>query len=286
MASLLHWTGEPPSLRRPVLLVALEGFVDAGGVGSTAAMFLSHRWQADVVARFDRDAFIDYRARRPTAVVDAGELRRLDWPDIELAVARPDGPRDAVFLLGAEPDMRWEAFCAEVAAACRTLGIEVVITLGAYPAAVPHTRPVRIMRANNALAGDLVPEAGPIPGYNGPVGIGSALQTTLAEQGIPAVGLWAEVPHYIAGAPNPQSALTMVRLLAATLHTEVDTTELEAAARAHREQVDAAVAEHDEAEQMVQALELFLDEDARSQPLPTGDDLAAEIERFLRSQSD
>lgn len=282
--SLLHWRGDPPPLRQPVLITALEGFVDAGGAASTAAMFLSHRWQSEVVAEFDRDAFIDYRARRPTVIVDNGELRRVDWPGVELYAATVDGPRDAVLLLGAEPDMRWHAFCDEVARACRLLGVEAAIGLGAYPAAVPHTRPVRIMKARNLVAGDIVPEALPIPGYNGPVGLNSALQAALAEHGIPAVGLWAEVPHYIAGAPNPGSALALVRTVAATLHTSVDTTELEAAAKAHRDQVDEAVAEHDEARRMIEALELYLDEDERSDPLPSGDDLAAEIERFLRSQ--
>jgi proteasome assembly chaperone (PAC2) family protein len=285
MSGLLHWRREPPALRRPVLITALEGFVDAGAAAGTAAMFLSHRWQSEVVAEFDRDAFIDYRARRPTAVVDNGQLRRVDWPSIEFATAEVDGPRDAVFLLGAEPDMRWEAFCDEVVRASRVLGVETVIGLGAYPAAVPHTRPTRIMRAANLAAGDLVPEAGPIPGYNGPVGIGSALQARLAEHGIPAVGLWAEVPHYIAGAPNPDSALALVRLVTATLSTLVDTTELEAAAKSHRDQVDLAVAEQEEALRMVAALEAYLDADEGSEPLPSGEDMAAEIERFLRNQS-
>ncbi|HWH32618.1 MAG TPA: PAC2 family protein, partial [Egibacteraceae bacterium] len=229
MATLLHWRSDPPPLRRPILLTALEGFVDAGGAAGTAAMFLSHRWQSEVVAEFDRDSFVDYRARRPTVLVDAGELRRVDWPGIELYTASVDGPHDAVLLLGVEPDMRWHAFCDEVARACRLLGVEAAIGLGAYPAAVPHTRPVRIMRATNAVAGDLVPEAIPIPGYNGPVGLNSALQGALAEHGIPAVGLWAEVPHYIAGAPNPGSALALVNIVSATLQTTVDTTELEAA---------------------------------------------------------
>lgn len=285
MGPLLNWHKEPPALRRPVLLCALEGFIDAGGAASSAASFLSHRWQSEPIAEFDRDAFIDYRARRPVALVDSGELRRIDWPGIELYAATVDGPRDAVFLLGAEPDMRWQGFCEEIAAACKQLGVEISIGLGAYPAAVPHTRPIRIMRGNNSLAGDLIPEALPIPGYNGPVGIGTTLQTVLGEHGIPAVGLWAEVPHYIAGAPNPGSALALVRLVTAAMHTGVDTTELEAAAVAHREQVDQAVSEHDEAGRMVEALEVYLDENEGTQPFPTGDELAAEIERFLRTQA-
>lgn len=284
--SLLTWHSEPPVLRRPVMLVALDGFVDAGAVASTAGMFLRHRWQSEVVASFDRDALIDFRARRPTAVVDSGQLRRVDWPDIELCAATVDGPRDVVLLIGPEPDMRWEAFCGAVAEACMQLGVGVVIGLGAYPAAVPHTRETSIVKAVNAVAGDLVPEAAGITGYTGPVGAGTALQATLAELGIPAVGLWAEVPHYIAGSPHPAAALAMVRLIAATLSTEVDTTELEAAAALHASQVDEAVAEHPDAGEMVAALEAHVDAGGDADDLPSGDALAAEIERFLRTQQD
>jgi hypothetical protein len=112
---LLHWTAEPPALRRPVLLVALDGFVDAGAVASTAAMFLRHRWRSEPIATFDREALIDYRARRPTIVVDSGRLRRLEWPEIELLTATVEGPNDAALLLGPEPDMLWGAFSAAVA---------------------------------------------------------------------------------------------------------------------------------------------------------------------------
>lgn len=286
MTSLLHWHADPPPLRRPVLIVALEGFVDAGAAASTAAMFLRHRWRSDLLARFDRDAVIDYRARRPTVVVDNGQVRRVDWPDIEILSATVEGPHDVAFLVGPEPDMRWEAFCADVALLCERLGIEAVLTLGAYPAAVPHTRPTRIMKGGNGVGGDLVPEALPVAGYTGPVGASTALQALLADHGVPAVGLWAEVPHYVAASPNPNCALALVRLVAATLGTDVDTAELEAAANLHLDQVDAAVAEHPEAGDMIKALERYLDADEGSEPLPSGEDIAAEIERFLRSQTD
>jgi proteasome assembly chaperone (PAC2) family protein len=286
MGRLLHWTAEPPHLRRPVLIVALEGFVDAGAVAATASLFLRHRWQAEQVATFDRDSFLDYRARRPTAIVDGGELRRVEWPTIEALTARIAGPRDAVFLLGPEPDASWEAFSVEVADLCRGLGVAECVGLGAYPAAVPHTRPVRIVTARNHLPGDLKTNAGGIAGYTGPVGAATVLQYTLGREGIPAVGLWAEVPHYIAGSPNPDGALAMVRLVAEMLDVTVDTTELEAAATLHREQVDEAVAEHPEAAGMVSALEHHVDAGDDSDTIPTGDVIAAEIERFLRNQGE
>ncbi|HWB70976.1 MAG TPA: PAC2 family protein [Egibacteraceae bacterium] len=286
MAGLLHWVTEVPTLRHPLLLVALEGFVDAGGVGSSAATFLRHRWQSEVVATFDRDALIDFRARRPTAVIDAGKLRRVDWPAIELLVAHVSGPQDVLLLIGPEPDMAWSAFCEAVVDTCRSLEVEAVFHLGAYPATRPHTRPVRIVKATSGPGDHLVPQVGGATGYTGPVGVATVLQAVLGDHGIPAVGLWAEVPHYIAGSPNPSGALEMARLVGRLVGTALDTTELEAAAKLHVEQVDGAVAEHPEARQMVAALERHVDAGGMEQELPSGEDIAAEIERFLRSQSD
>ncbi len=283
---LLHWTAEPPALRRPVLLVALEGFVDAGAAASTAALFLRHRWRAEQLATFDREELLDYRARRPTVVVDSGRLRRLEWPEIELLAASVEGPHDAALLVGPEPDARWEGFARATVSACQRLGIETVITLGAYPAAVPHTRSTGVVQASNALADGVVPDAPAVEGYSGPIGVGAALQLLLEDAGVPAVGLWAEVPHYIAGSPHPDAALALVRLVASTLQTTVDTTELEAAGNLHRQQVDEAVAQHDDARDMVAALEEHVDSGRGAADLPSGEDLAAEIERFLRTQQD
>jgi predicted ATP-grasp superfamily ATP-dependent carboligase len=284
MKPLLSWATSPPKLRQPLLIVALEGFVDAGEAASTAAMFLRHRWRSELAGRFDRDALIDYRARRPSVVVDAGCIRRIDWPEVEVFAADVDGPHDALLLLGPEPDMRWSDFAEEVVGLCRATAVEAVIGLGAYPAAAPHTRPVRIRKAANALGAELVPEADPISGYTGPVGIGTVLQGVLAEHGIPAVGLWAEIPHYISASPNPTGALALVHLVAGAFDTRVDTTELEAAAKIHLEQVAEAVAEHPEAADMVRALEAHVDAGGPDESLPSGEDIAAEIERFLRSQ--
>lgn len=284
MAGLLNWIAAPPVLRRPVLIVALEGFVDAGAVAASAGTFLRHRWQSEPVARFDRDALIDFRARRPTAVVDSGKVRRIEWPDIEVFAAEVEGPHDIVLLLGPEPDMQWMGFGDAVVEMCRNLGVEMAIGLGAYPAASPHTRPVRILKAGNASSDGKIDEADDITGYTGPVGAGTALQEALDGAGIPAIGLWAEVPHYIAGSPNPAGALAMVHLVAATLGTSVDTTELQAAANHHFEQVTEAVADHPDAAEMISALELIYDEGGGDEQLPSGDDLAAEIERFLRQQ--
>lgn len=281
---LVSWTDGPPRLRDGTLLVALDGFIDAGAAGATAATFLRHRWRSEVVGSFDGDALIDYRARRPTVVIDGGDLRRVEWPTIELLLGAIDDDRDALLLLGPEPDMRWEAFGRQVVAVCRATGVQRVISVGAYPAAAPHTRPVRIMRARNSVPSNLAPDAVPVPGYTGPIGAATALQAALAVADIPAVGLWAEVPHYIAGSPNPGSALALVRHVALVLGVDVDTTELEAAATLHLEQVADAIKEYPEAKAMIDALERHVDLGDDEGDLPSGDDIAAEIEKFLRTE--
>jgi len=292
MSPLLRWASEVPALRRPLLIVALEGFVDAGAAASTASTFLRHRWRAEPVATFDGDAFLDYRARRPTAVIDGGRLRRVEWPSVDLLAAVLDGDRDVVLLLGAEPDMAWAAFCKAAVEAARALGVSAVLSLGAYPAAVPHTRPTRLRRAANEIDqsddadGVLVVDAAAVPGYTGPVNASTALQAAFAQAGVPAVGLWAEVPHYVSASPDPGAALALVRAVSSALGVEVEVTELEAAATAHREQVDEAVAEHAEAAGMVAALEQHVDAGTDEAVAVTGDEIADEVERFLRSQTD
>jgi hypothetical protein len=287
MSELLHWVCEPPTLRRAVLVVALDGFVDAGSAASNASAFLRHRWRAEPIARLDGDALIDYRARRPTAVVDSGVVRRIDWPEIELLAATlDDGERDVLLLLGPEPDMRWQAFAAAVGAVCRRLGVEQVVQLGAYPAATPHTRPVAVTRARNRVDQVLDFDAVDVTGYTGPVNASTVLQAELARHEIPAVGLWAEVPHYIATNPHPPAALALAERIAGALGVNIDTTELRAAATLHLEQVAEAVAEHDDAASMVTALEEMVDAGEDDEELPTGDDLAAEIEHFLEARRD
>ena len=283
---LLHWSSSPPELNRPALIIALDGFIDAGSVASTASTFLRHRWVAEPVAQFDADALIDYRARRPSVVIDNGRLRRVEWPKLELLAAQVDGPHDAVLLLGPEPDMNWKAFGDAVVEACRSLGVEMVIALGGYPAAAPHTRPVSVVQAENLAVASAFNAGRAVAGYTGPIGASTAIQGFLAEHDIPAVGLWAEVPHYIAASPHPPGALALVDAVATIMRTEVDTTELEAAATHHLRQVDEAVAEHQEAAEMISGLEELQDSDEDDGRLPSGEDLAAEIERFLRTQPD
>ncbi len=287
MSDLLHWTDDPPTMRRAVLIVALDGFVDAGSAASSASAFLRHRWRAEPIASFDGDELIDYRARRPTAVVDSGVVRRVDWPELELLAARlDDASHDVLLLLGPEPDMRWRAFATAVAAACGRLGVEQVVQLGAYPAAAPHTRPVVVTRACNRVDQRLDFDGVDVTGYTGPVNASTVLQAELTRHGIPAAGLWAEVPHYIATNPHPPAALALADRIATALGVSIDTTELQAAATLHLEQVAEAVAEHEDAMSMVTALEQMVDAGEVDQELPSGEDIAAEIEHFLEARHD
>lgn len=286
---LLDWHTPIPKLNSPVLIISLEGFIDAGSVASTASTFLRHRWVAEPLATFDGDEFIDYRARRPMVVIDSGRLRRVEWPKLELLWAKVDGPHDVVLLLGPEPDMKWKAFGSAVVEACGSLGIERIITLGAYPAATPHTRPASIVRADNAVAPSgqwSVRDGRAVAGYTGPIGASTAIQGMLADHDLPATGLWVEVPHYISASPHPPGALALVDAVARLLDTTVDTTELQAAATHHLAQINEAVSEHAEAAEMISGLEELQDSGDEAAELPSGDDLAAEIERFLRTHPD
>lgn len=288
MVRHLTWDdGQPPELRAPVLLMSLDGFIDAGSAGETAATFLRHRWKAERIGELDGDAFLDFRARRPLADIAAGILRGVDFPRIELfAATRADEGRDIVLLLGDEPDMRWTAFCATLVEAAQALDVRAAIALGAYPAAVPHTRPVRVTRALAGPDGPLTVPGTDVPGYTGPIGATIAAQTALAEIGLQAAGLWAEVPHYISANSNPAGALALVRAVATALGETIDTSELEAAAKDHRDQVDAAVREHEDARAMIAAFERQVDSGSAMEgelTMKSGDELAEEIESFLRT---
>lgn len=287
----LTWDdGQPPALRAPVIVMALDGFIDAGSAGETAATFLRHRWKAERIGELDGDAFLDFRARRPLADIAAGVLRGVDLPRIELfAAVREDEESDIVLLLGDEPDMRWSAFCEALVEVAQTLDVAASIGLGAYPAAVPHTRPVRVTRAVAGPDGPLAVPGIDVPGYSGPIGATVAVQTALGEIGIQSASLWAEVPHYISANANPAGALALVRAVALALGESIDTTELEAAAKDHGDQVDAAVREHEDAKAMIAAFERQVDAGGMADgelQMASGDELAAEIESFLRTDRD
>ncbi len=268
---------DPGTLNRPALVVALDGWVDAGSAATTAAALISAGGRT--VVTFDADRLFDYRARRPTLEIQDGRLADLSWPDFEIVLVRLDG-RDVLVLTGPEPDSRWRRLADAVVEAARALGVEQWITIGAIPAAVPHTRPVPILGTASApglLRGDIRP--GPAGLLRVPGALVSVLEMRAAEAGIEAVGYFAQVPHYVTG-PYAPAALALHRAVARHLDLELDPGPLGEEAVQLRTRLDTATSVDDNTRGYVERLEAMVDEER----LPAGDDLISEIEQFLRDQ--
>ena len=276
---------ERPDLVSPVMVMALEGWIDAGlGMASAAATILEGA-ELTTVASFDADNLLDHRARRPTMQLVDGVNTGLGWPKIELQVGPDDNGTDALFLLGAEPDHTWRAFAVAVADLALELDVRLVVGLGAYPAPVPHTRPTRVV--STATTTELAQQIGFVPGrIDVPAGVHAAIERACADAGLPAVGLWAQVPHYSAAMPYPAAGAALLEALARHAGLHFDAGQLREQATATRNRLDELVANSDEHVAMVRQLEEQLDavEDGGAMTLLSGDELAAEVERFLRDQ--
>ncbi len=266
-----------PVLVAPAIVVAFDGWVDAGTAATTAAQRVAEGGQ--VIATFDADAFFDYRARRPTLEIVDGRPSELSWPELSVRHARI-GARDLLVLAGPEPDYRWQALCDAVLDLVRRLGVTEWISLGAIPAAVPHTRPVPVMgTASRAelLRGGVEP--GPAGILRVPAAALSVLEIAIEAAGIPAVGYYAQVPHYVAG-PSPAAAIELLRVLGRHLEIEIPLGPLPDEARELRARLDLATAADEATRAHVERLEARVDQERR----PTGDALIAEIEQFLRER--
>jgi proteasome assembly chaperone (PAC2) family protein len=274
-----------PALRRPVLVAAFEGWNDAADAASSAARYLRDRWAARPFADIDPEEFYDFSSTRPHVRLVDGITRRIDWPSNELSAAElPGTSRDVVVLLGTEPQLRWRTFASEVVGLARELEVELVVILGALLADVPHTRPVRV--TGTAADAELVRQLDLAHStYEGPTGIVGVLHDALRQAGLPSASLWAAVPHYVAATPSPKASLALVRRTASLLSTSVTTEDLETAAADYERQVSEVVASDDDVSAYVSRLEASVDEgDLADMEIPSGDALAAELERFLRDQ--
>ncbi|HET9756201.1 MAG TPA: PAC2 family protein [Candidatus Limnocylindrales bacterium] len=267
--------GDPGDLIAPTFVAAFDGWVDAGSAATTALERLLD--DAVDVATFDPDALFDYRARRPTLQIVDGRLAELTWP--ELVVRRVSfSERDLLILAGPEPDDRWQAFATAVVELARRLGVVEWVSLGAIPAAVPHTRDVPILGTTSEpgrLRGDVQP--GPAGLLRVPAAAISVLEMAMAEGGIPAVGYFAQVPHYVSG-PYPAASLALLEALGRHLGIDLPTGDLADESGQLRTRLDTATALEETTRTYVERLESMVDE----QRLPSGDDLIGEIERFLR----
>lgn len=274
---LLQIESLPEDLVAPVLVVAFDGWVDAAGASSAATEHLAAT--GTLVATFDDDTLFDYRSRRPTLDIIDGTLLKLIWPAITIHRRSIDG-RDVLVLHGPEPDFKWKQLGGELSAFCLQAGVMQWVSLGAIPAAVPHTRPVPVLAT--ASRDGLLHEhdtKGPPGLLRVPSAALSAMELPVSEAGVPAVGFYAQVPHYVGG-PYAAASVSLLRHLARHLGIEIPLAELEDEADAQRARLDAAVAADDDVRELLERMEQNDDED-----LPSGDDLAAEIERFLRGQS-
>ncbi len=284
------WERSPEAMTRPVLVVALEGWVDAGMGASGAVAELLTSSRPRPVAYFDGEELIDQRARRPIARLENGVTTELTWPVIRAIAAKDRLGADMVYLTGPEPDFRWPTFIGAVIELCRVLDVRIVVGLGAFPAPTPHTRVVRLASTVPPSSSDLAGRIGTVRGtLEVPAGVQTALEVALGEAGVPVIGLWARVPHYVSAMPYPEASAALIDGLAAVTGLVLDSASLREAGEASREQVDQLIAANPDHVEMVQRLEAALDSQEPDTPVldvevPSGDELAAELEQFLRGE--
>jgi hypothetical protein len=282
-------TGDLPSADAPVLVVMLTGWIDASGAANAAMSALDALTAASTIAVFDADTFIDFRARRPTMEIREGLNSALVWPDIELKHGVTSGGTDVLLLTGPEPDSAWHKFSDAVCDLAMRLGVSMAVGLGAYPFATPHTRPSRLScttpDADLRDRVDFLKNSVDVP-----AGMGAVLEQALHAVSIPAIGIWAQVPHYVSAMTYPAASVALLDGLRGLTGLEVDPGQLRQEAIIQRQRLDNLVAGNTEHAAMLRQLEEAYDvtDDVRSPllpdeaDLPSGEELAAELEQFLR----
>lgn len=276
----LHYQSRP-KLRRPVLIAAFQGWNDAADAASMALGFIEKQWAANSFASIDPEEFYDFTVRRPTVAIDPEGIRRIDWPQTRFASASmPGTDRDVILLSGWEPALRWRTFAQSVMQVISDTDVEMVVTLGALLSNVPHTRPVHV--TGTAHDAELAANLGfVLSRYEGPTGILGIIGDAARRADVPFVNLWAQVPFYLQANPSPKAALALLRHLQRLLGVEVETDELERDAVRYEVEVADAVERDPDVVAQVQELEAEMEEPL---DMASGDELAAELEQFLRDQ--
>jgi proteasome assembly chaperone (PAC2) family protein len=273
---------EQPDLDAPVLVMALKGWIDAGLGADAAADVLAAELDLRTVARFDADALLDWRARRPIMRLEDGLNTQVTWDETELAWGRDRAGNDVLVLVGNEPDHAWLSFSEQVVDLAVDLGARLVIGLGAYPVPAPHTRPalVAASASDPDLAAGLVRSSVEVP-----TGVQGLIERRAALRGLPAIGLWAQVPHYAAAMPYPAASLVLLETANRIGGLRLPTADLADQAAASRARIDELIAQNPEHLAMLRQLEQQVDEQPSTMTPTSGEDLAAELERFLRDQT-
>jgi hypothetical protein len=285
-----EWLVEEPMLHEPVLLVMLTGWIDAAGAAAAAADAFAKECETSPILRFDDDTFIDFRARRPVMALRDGVNTDLTWSSIELRAGRSSSGRDVLVLVGPEPDMAWHRFARLVSDIAVELGVTRMIALGAYPFAAPHTRTPRLscsspsteVLANVTFARSSV---------DVPAGVAAVLEHALHARKIPSLGIWAQVPHYVAAMPYPAASVALLDGVTEVTGIELAASELRSAVVPQRERIDATIAGNAEHLAMLRQLEELHDASTDGEvttgpsiEMRSGDELADEIQAFLRDQ--
>jgi hypothetical protein len=267
-------------LRRPVMVTAFEGWNDAADSATDAIEALETAWSAKPLGAVDPEDYYDFQVNRPSVSLVDGVSRRVSWPTTRLSLAAAvTGRRDVVLVRGLEPNMRWRSFCGEIIDCAVRLGIEEVINLGALLSDSPHTRPVPV--TGTAADGETARRLGLDQSrYEGPTGIVGVFNDACIRAGLPAVSLWAAVPHYVAQPPCPKATLALMRSLEDVIQVDIPFGDLDEAAKAWERGVDQLAEEDSEVADYVRTLERQKDE--ADLPEASGEAIAREFERYLR----
>ena len=273
---------QKPDLREPTMILAFRGWNDGGEASTSALAYLRDRWGARPFADIDPEEFFDFQVTRPTVRLEAGVTRRVDWPENRFWHASVSGI-DVVLFLGVEPNVRWRTFNEQIVGLARELGVSRTVTLGAFLADLPHSAETPVVGTSDDPR--LNQDLGLSPSrYEGPTGIVGVLHTAFSQAGFPSASLWAAVPHYLPGGPNPKAALALVRKVSALTGLPVETDTLERAGASWETQVSATISDNPELNAYVQQLEQAAAERGELTEIPSGEALADELERFLRQQ--
>ncbi len=272
---------EPPALRDPMLIMAFEGWNDAGDAASMATEHLAERFGATPIASIDAEPFYDFSSTRPMVRLDGDGRRRIDWPRNEFRVAHlPDAARDVIILTGMEPQLKWRTFSKEIVSIAQELRVGLVVTLGALIADVTHSRPITVYGTSHdqSLCEQLELEPST---YEGPTGIVGVVHSEFQQAEIASMSLWAAIPSYVPHAPSPKAALALVERVGDLLGAPTVDSSLVSQAEDYVEQIDALVADDDETQDYVRQLEHQYD--ASMRPESTAE-LIEELEEFLKDQ--